>query len=120
MSKNFADPQQREERIAALEQLAAFLREHPDVPLPKYTFELSFCVLGSDEDGIAAIEFAARMLGVEPKWSGERTQIEACRSFGPLRYRVHKTLAQEMADYHERNRLGREAFERLHAEAAVA
>ena len=120
MSTNFADPQQREERIAALEQLAAFLREHPDVPLPKYTFEITFCVLGTDEEGVAAIESVARTLGVEPAWNAAHTQVEATRRFGSRQYSVHKTTAQSMSDFYERDRLGREAFERLRAEAAVA
>ena len=97
--------------IDALHQLAQFLAEHPALPIPSYP-DLTVHASGeNDAQERAIVDGAAKVMGVAPTANPEATHYRAAITFGPLTYQVLTISAQEMADYHERNRLGREAFE---------
>ena len=114
----------REQFIAGLRDLAAFLDERPEVPTPAYFTDVQ---VSAEHEVPAAhgglherVEFSAQAMGVSARFTNEsRTHYEASVSFGPLRYFVLAITPERMRQCEEEQRLGREAYERLHAEANV-
>ena len=110
---------QRTKFINALRDLTAFLADRPDVPIPDYP-ELTVDAEGNDDDQERAfVDAAARAMGVQHTADPASTHYRAEIKFGPLTYKVLAITAQAMADYREQNRLGREAFDKQHAEATA-
>lgn len=106
--------------IDALHQLAQFLAEHPELPIPSYEALTVHTSGQSDAHERAIVDAAAKAMGVAPTANREDTHYRAEIAFGPLTYQVLAISAQEMADYHERNRLGDEAFEAQRQAARTA
>ena len=113
-----ADDDPRAAFIKALRDLAVFLTDHPDVPIPRRE-RLTVFPHGTDDEERAAVDAAAEAMGVTPVVNAENTHYRAVVAFGPLEFEVLAITAQEMTDYQERDRLGREAFE-AQREAATA
>ena len=109
----------RAEFISALRELAVFLTDNPAVPIPSGRECLTVFPRGTDEQERAAVDAAAKVMGVIPVVNAENTHYRAVVAFGPLEFEVLAITAQEMTDYQERDRLGREAFE-AQREAATA
>ena len=76
------DPE-RTDFITALRDLADYLTDHPDVPVPDFEREiLVFVPDGTDAEERAAVDQAAAVLGVPV---AERNgHYKASRAFGPL------------------------------------
>lgn len=75
----------RAELIAGLRELANFLEQHPDAPIPPQP-TMSWAYLGdNDAAGVAYVRGVAAALGVEP-WIGSSKSTEALRRFGPIQY----------------------------------
>lgn len=103
--------------IRALRELAVFLTDHPDVPIPSHETLNVFSRAATDAEERAMVDAAAKAMGTTA--AGD-THYEAKLRFGPLGYEVTAISHQHMADYEERDRLGREAFEARREAAAPA
>jgi hypothetical protein len=71
----------REEVASALEALAAFLREHADLPVP-WRIRAVISPDGTDDERCAEVDLVARILGTEAGWNDRRTHYTATRDFG--------------------------------------
>jgi len=107
---------QRGEFIKALRDLARFLADRPGVPVPRFESLTVFPRAATDAEERAMVDAAAEALGTTA--AGD-THYGAELTFGPLTYEVVTVARQHMADYHERNRLGEEAFEAKRETAAA-
>jgi hypothetical protein len=86
----------REQLIAGLHALADFLAANPGLPVHHgHTFHIHPALDGSDEEQCAAVDDAARLLGVEVV--AERGHVEAIRMFGPVELKVAAISADTMA-----------------------
>jgi hypothetical protein len=109
----------RTEFIKALRDLATFLTDHPDVPVPDHAYtDVTVDARGDDAVQWAFVDAAANAMGVTPA-GREDTHFRAEVAFGPVTYKVLAIADQAMADCRERSRLGNEAFE-AQREAATA
>lgn len=107
----------REEFIQALQDLADYLTANPDVPVPKYSSEISVIPDGdSDETKRAAVDAIAAQLGVEARMHGAAYLCEL--RFGPIQYRAFTHTAQHMADWDATLRIGKAALEARNAAQA--
>jgi len=84
----YANPAERDDLIAGLRALAAFLTEHPDIPTPRWTDVMVFPE-GSDADAQAEVNEIATRIGAEI------TDATTCgghyttsRAFGPVEYKA--------------------------------
>jgi hypothetical protein len=105
----------RAELISALHLLAWFLADHPDVPVPPYSVSIQVDTDGTDAEQRAAVDAAAAVMGVETSSSANGTHYEAAIKFGPVKYYVLAIDNEAMDAHDEKTRLGREAYEALHA-----
>lgn len=117
--------QAREEFITSLRQLADFLTVNPDVPTPDHMkVQMDAPYGASDDEQRAWVDRAALAMGVEAGDPyGKGAHWKALLRFGPIEYFALAIDEQHMADYEERDRLGREAFEarlKVEAEAQAA
>lgn len=114
----------REQFISGLRDLAAFLEERPEVPTPVYSTGVQVsaaCEVPAEHgaDIHERVDFAANVMGVSARFTDDSgTHYEASVSFGPIRFYVLGITREHMRAYEEQQRLGREAYERLHDEAA--
>lgn len=84
---NPIDQVRRQAVIDGLRDLATFLEEHPDVPVPPYsTTTILYHTDGTDEEQRAEVDRVASILDVTPTANAEDTHYKAERSFGPLAY----------------------------------
>ena len=80
------DNDERARCIADLRLLLDFLEAHPDIPIDKLSARVEHCVLEADDPaGIAAVEAAARDLGVTVN---HKSHVTAEKSFGSAAYRI--------------------------------
>jgi hypothetical protein len=94
------DPGERREFISALRELAAFLEENPDVPVPLHRVPICLSATGTDAEMFAAIDRIAAMLGVPAIRGGHYT---ATRRFGQIEYRAVAIPAAWDAEYEARH-----------------
>jgi hypothetical protein len=91
----------REAFIIGLWDLATYLAQHPDVPIPAYGTEILLSVSSADDGGCAQVDYFARQLGVPVEndlaYSGH---YGAVRSFGPVGYRMTAISDHAMARHH--------------------
>lgn len=83
----------REDVITGLRELAQFLEDHPDMPIP-YIPEFSHCVMATDDAaGVAEVEQIAAALGVG---IGSGSHPNACREFAGLKYRAFYVFHEDV------------------------
>jgi len=99
-------PTHREQVIAGLEELAQFLRDHPDLPVRTYTGAHMLVHARheggatTDSEGVAFVDRVAALLGVEPQDSGHYT---AERVFsGGVTYEASHIPAEWSEQYYAR------------------
>lgn len=77
----------RDECIDDMRKMLAWLKRHPEVPLPD--FDVDHCILtDDDEDGLGHIATIASDLDVEPTANRDNSHWYATRRFGSARYRA--------------------------------
>lgn len=79
---NYATGPAREAVIQGLEDLAAFLRDNPDVPVWQYGTDIVYCPRG--EDKRAEVDRIAALVGRAPEQ--RPAQYKVTRKFGPVAY----------------------------------
>lgn len=88
----------RDERIDDMRKMLAWLKRHPEVPLPD--FRVEHCILtDDDEDGLGHIATIASDLGVEPTTNRDGSHHHADREFGTASYRAFYCTRGSMAAY---------------------
>ncbi len=85
----YANDEQRVRLIAGLRDLADFLDQNPDVPVPRGADLLVFPPEASDAEMFAEIDTIAELIG----WTASdadspRGHYSAVRDFGPVQYRA--------------------------------
>jgi hypothetical protein len=84
-----ANPEERERLIAGLRELADFLAQNPDVPLPRHTDVLVFPARGSNAEMFAEIDVIARQIGATASDADSPAgHYSAVRDFGRVHYRA--------------------------------
>lgn len=105
--------------IKALRDLAQFLADRPDVPIPDHAYTVNIDAWGDDAAQWAFVDAAAKAMGVTPT-GREDTHYRAEVRFGPLTYQVLAIATRAMDDCAERTRLGNEAFAKQRAARGAA
>jgi hypothetical protein len=84
-----------------LRALAAYLDEHPGVPVTVYGCQITeFTQAGDDAAGIAQVDRVAAILGVPATYqTAGGGHYQASRMFGPLRYRITHISAAARASH---------------------
>lgn len=100
----------------ALHEVAVFLTDHPDVPIPSHEALTVFPRAETDAGERAMVDAAAKAMGTT---AGGDTHYETRLSFGPLGYEVIAISRRELADHKKRQQLGQQAFD-AQREAAVS
>ena len=86
---NYAKGGERTRLIAGLRDLAEFLDQNPQVPVPFYTDLLVFPPIASDAEMFAEIDAIAELIGDTAESDGTPTgHYIARRDFGPVQYRA--------------------------------
>lgn len=84
-----ANSEERGRLIAGLRELADFLGQNPDVPVPRYIDVLVFPAPGSNAEMFAEIDLIARQTGATASDAGSPAgHYSAVRDFGPVHYRA--------------------------------
>ena len=84
-----ANSEERQWLIAGLRELADFLGQNPDVPVPRHTDVLVFPAPGSDAEMFAEIDVIARQIGATASNADSPAgHYSAVRDFGPVHYRA--------------------------------
>ena len=84
-----ANSEERGRLIAGLRELADFLAQNPDVPVPRHTDVLVFPARGSDVEMFAEIDVIARQIGATASDADSPAgHYSAVRDFGPVHYRA--------------------------------
>jgi hypothetical protein len=84
-----ANDEARVRLIAGLRDLAEFLDQNPEVPVPWGTDILVFPVEASDAEMFAEIDTIAQLIGsTASDADSPRGHYSAVRSFGPVQYRA--------------------------------
>jgi hypothetical protein len=104
------------ELIIGLMRLAAFLTDHPDLPVD--SVDAGFSATGTDSDQIAQVRQIGHLLDADPSW--QRNYFVVNRMFGPVKYSAWAIPAQAHEEFLRREELGRAAFEAVKAAAAAA
>jgi hypothetical protein len=98
-------PTPRQRLIDGLRDLAAFLEQHPEVPVNGYA-SIDYCVDGDDDTtGLENVVAVAELAGVTVTDVGGRaicedtTHFYARRRFGPVAYEATYIKRREMDDY---------------------
>jgi hypothetical protein len=85
----YANDEQRVRLVAGLRDLADFLDQNPDVPVPWETDLLVFPSEASDAEIFAEIDTIAELIGSTASDEGSpRGHYSTVRDFGPVRYRA--------------------------------
>ena len=85
----YANEEQRTRLIAGLRELADFLDQNPDVPMPWRADVFVFPPEGSDAEMFAEIDMIAGRIGVAASDADSPAgHYSAVRDFGPVRYRA--------------------------------
>jgi hypothetical protein len=92
----------REQVIAGLRELATFLEDHPDLPVPKYEGARMPIHTGHEvPDGPAEVDKIAAILGVKPVQGNQRTAAKVFS--GGVVYEAVHIPALQMAEYRALN-----------------
>jgi hypothetical protein len=84
-----ANSEERERLIAGLRELADFLAQNPDVPVPRHTDVLVFPDRGSNEEMFAEIDVIAQQISAAASDADSPAgHYSAGRDFGPVHYRA--------------------------------
>ena len=92
-----ADLFARAQVTAGLRDLADYLDNHPDIPVPEYGWELSVYPRGNDAEEHAEVDRIAQVLEVETYTLAEGARHLAARSFGRITYRAVAIPGADMA-----------------------
>jgi hypothetical protein len=85
----YANDEQRVRLIAGLRDLADFLDQNPDVPVPRRADMLVFPPEASDAEMFAEIDTIAELIGsTASDADSPRGHYSAVRDFGPVQYRA--------------------------------
>jgi hypothetical protein len=85
----YANDEQRVRLIAGLRDLADFLDQNPDVPVPQRADLLVFPPEASDAEMFAEIDTIAELIGsTASDADSPRGHYSAVRDFGPVQYRA--------------------------------
>jgi hypothetical protein len=85
----YANEEQRTRLIAGLRELADFLDQNPEVPMPWRADVLVFPPEGSDAEMFAEIDLIAGQIGVAASDAGSPAgHYSASRDFGQVQYRA--------------------------------
>ena len=85
----YANDEQRVRLIAGLRDLADFLDQNPDVPVPRRADLLVFPPEASDAEMFAEIDTIAELIGSTASDTDcPRCHYSAVRDFGPVQYRA--------------------------------
>ncbi len=85
----YANDEQRVRLIAGLLDLADFLDQNPDVPVPRRADLLVFPPEASDAEMFAEIDTIAELIGsTASDADSPRGHYSAVRDFGPVQYRA--------------------------------
>ena len=85
----YANDEQRVRLIAGLRDLADFLDQNPDVPVPRRADLLVFPPEASDAEMFAEIDTIAELIGsTASDADSPRGHYSAVRDFGPVQYRA--------------------------------
>ncbi len=86
---HYANAEQRVRLIAGLRDLADFLFQTPDVPVPRRADLLVFPPVASDAEMFAEIDTIAELIGsTASDADSPRGHYSAVRDFGPMQYRA--------------------------------
>jgi len=84
-----ANSEERGRLIAGLRELADFLAQNPDVPIPRHTDVLVFPAPGSNAEMFAEIDLIAQQIGAMANDADSPAgHYSAGRDFGPVHYRA--------------------------------
>ena len=85
----YANDDERVRLIAGLRDLAEFLDQNPEVPVPLGTDVLVFPIEASDAEMFAEIDSIAELIGsTASDADSPRGHYSAVRNFGPVQYRA--------------------------------
>ena len=84
----YANADERRRLIDGFRALAAFLRDHPDVPAPRWADIYVFPPRGADEQMRAEIDQIAARIGTVVTDDTDHGHYAASRHFGPVQYRA--------------------------------
>jgi hypothetical protein len=85
----YANSEERERLIAGLRDLADFLDQDAQVPVPRYADLLVFPDRGTEAEMFAEIDMIAEQIGVTAKQNETPDgHYIASRNFGPVQYRA--------------------------------
>ena len=85
----YANNEQRARLVAGLRDLANFLDQNPDMPVPWEADLLVFPPEASDAEMFAEIDSIAELIGADASDDGSPSgHYSAVRSFGPVQYRA--------------------------------
>ena len=97
-------PSVRQTFITGLRDLAAYLEDHPSVPVPTMGASISLYAADTDDGGRGQVAHIAAQLGAtiadDTRHGGHLT---ATRMFGPVGYTVISIPATVMAAHHARD-----------------
>src|SRR5450631_630206 len=84
-----ANSEERERLIAGLRELADFLAQNPEVPVPRHADLLVFPAPGSNAEMFTEIDVIARQIGATASDADSPAgHYSAGRDFGPVHYRA--------------------------------
>jgi hypothetical protein len=98
------DPGQRPAYITGLRDLAGFLTQHPEIPVPEYGTEILLHAAATDDGGCTQVDTFARQTGglLDDDLIGSG-HYAATASFGPVGYRLvaisHAAIARHHASH---------------------
>jgi hypothetical protein len=84
----YGNDEERIRLIAGFRDLADFLDQKPEVPVPRRADLLVFPPEASDAEMFAEIDFIAELIGVIASAESPRGHYSAVRNFGPVQYRA--------------------------------
>ena len=86
---HYANSDERSRLIAGLRDLAEFLDQNPQIPVPRRTDLLVFPPDGSDTEMFAEVDVVAQQIGATASSADSPAgHYSAARDFGPVRYRA--------------------------------
>ena len=85
----YVNSEERERLIAGLRELADFIDQNAQVPVPRYADLLVFPARGTDAEMFAEIDVIAEQIGVTAARNDTQDgHYTAYRDFGPVQYRA--------------------------------
>lgn len=93
------DTAKRDAFIKGLLDLAGYLTDHPDLPVPESGTEILVGVQYVEDGGLTEVTRAGTALAADTARTGDGG-YDTARSFGPLGYRVFALTRASMARHH--------------------